>query len=361
MEPQPEQTPPSSPTVWTWIGRIGLGILAIVPVSVGIYAMQMLSELPDSPNCDSRLFSDETRSQQIYCAQRLANGKSVNDLQRAIALANAVPNEHPLRPQSDRLIKEWSEELLTQSEEAFQAGHLEEAIAIAERLPLSSGLTATARSRIQEWKRIWDEAESLYEDAQAAIEDNRWGEALSLGRELRLAGNDYWATVRYDDLMQDLQIAQEAEALKRQAEARRLERPRTADELLAEWESERAAEDAERLVQARQLASSGNVDDLEAAIAEARYVFWGTTHYEEAQDLIATWQDELDRLEGRPTDVPDHEYARQEEPHDRGVPTTGPNSNTLNDAATPTPAVDYHNDYVDPAPETSPTEDSTLP
>jgi hypothetical protein len=297
------------PSWLTWVRRAGWGVLlltlATLPIGALVVAFDMLMGMPERPNCHSRLWMEKSDANRLYCAQTLADERTPESLERAIALVDGFPDDHPLRDQSDRFLNEWSFQLLDVADDRFQSGSLDEAIAIANRIPPHTDAYNAARDRITIWQETWTTAEDLYTQVENALALGNWETALVRARELRFIENDYWARVRYDEVARRAQAGREAEQQMASAERQRTED--STDEWRNKWETERDAEDLAALERAQAIAQAGTVNDLQEAIAMARRVIWGTTHYDRAQDLIATWQYQLEVSE----DAPRLNYARQ--------------------------------------------------
>lgn len=370
----------------------------------GGLAAALLLKLPTLPNCPSIFWPTASGSLRMYCAQLAANKQTVEDLLEAIALVNELPQDHPLRPEVNRSIEEWSKAILDLAEEAFQTGNLEEAIAIANKIPEDTSAHALIEDRIERWKSIWAEAEAIYQEAEAAIEKQDLRTAFAVAVRLLYVGNTYWKTTKYQELntiietarvegsklsraralirrgrlsnllaaiklleeiksnspgyaqaqplmveigekMMDLaeaqldrQDAQEALSIVQQIperaglqaaiqdftylatayetawggtaadletaiiEAQRLERDRPlysrAQRLISQWQLE--IQDLNRLEMARQIAQSGTLEDLTAAIAEAQLVPRNNPRGEEAREQIAEWTIQVQTMEDNP-------------------------------------------------------------
>lgn len=287
----------------TW--GLWLGVAIIAPIGLGVWAVSTLMQLPEPLNCNTSTASD-SGSARFYCAQTVAEEESVDSLQQAIQMMNALPKGHPLRTEGDRLIEEWSLKILAIAETEFQNGNLDEAISIARKIPGRVPASRLANDTVEQWESIWSDAEAIYEAAERSLQDDRWQAALAEARDLVRIENRYWASTQYMALLNEIQMKKESSELaaKQDAERKAKQRDRstanTADDVLTQWEQERAQEDATRLSRARSFASAGTVEGLENAISEARGVVWGTEQYEEAQALIQDWQRQAEMLEDQP-------------------------------------------------------------
>lgn len=227
---------------------------------VGFSAIALLLKLPAVPNCPAIFWPTASASMRLYCAQVAANKQTAADLLEAIALVEALPKDHPLRPEIERNIEQWSLDILTIGEEKFQAGQLDEAIAIAKRIPTRVAAYKLVEERVAGWQSVWSKAEGLYKKAEEALKQSNWN--LAFREAIRLTGvdNKFWATTKYEQLVQQIQIAKAA---------------------------------SEQLDKAHQLSRTGRVKDLLEAIKQAEKIPANSYAYKEAQDLIAASGEKL--------------------------------------------------------------------
>jgi hypothetical protein len=80
-----------------------------------------------------------------------------------------------------------------------------------------------------------------------------------------------------------------------------------AQDLIKDWLVQK--EDLAYLASARSLARSGQIDDLQGAIAQAQLVARGNTLYPEAQREILSWQREIQMIEDAPLLIQAQEFA----------------------------------------------------
>ncbi len=137
---------------------------------------------------------------RLYCAQVAASKHTADDLLQAIALVAALPPDHPLRPEINRSIEEWSLDMLALGNEEFHAGNLKEALAIAHKIPHNVSAAKSVEKRVQIWRSIWSEAKGIYQDTEAEIRQQQWHRASMDAVRLLNVGNNYWATTKYEEL-----------------------------------------------------------------------------------------------------------------------------------------------------------------
>jgi hypothetical protein len=275
-----------------------LPIAILLPVGVGIVALSMLTTLPEFSECEPGKIR-ESGSLRLYCAQKLASDKTEDSYLRAIQMLNGLPEDDPFEEERDRLMKQWSTELLNLAEEKFQNGKLDDAIALANKIPTRSTLNQNVQERIDRWQEIWSDAEEIYGETELAIAESRWESALGIARRLAVIGNRYWETSQYQELARKIQLAKEDS--EKQAKAKKkTDKPKQSDDLMTQWEKEQEAEDIAHLKQAQGLAVAGDVESLRKAIEEADRVLYGTPRYQQAQQLVAGWKRQIETLEDQP-------------------------------------------------------------
>ncbi len=222
--------------------------------SLGFAAVALLLQLPAVPNCPKIFLPTASASTRLYCAQLAANKQTADDLLEAIALVGELPDDHPLRPEINRYIEQWSSDILNIGEEKFQAGDLERAMEIAKRIPSGVAAYDLVEERLDRWQSIWSEAEEIYAEAERQLRLSNWNLAFREAVRLTSVGNQHWATFKHNELIDKIQIARE---------------------------------DSAKLDEAYRLSKSGNVDQILEAIEQAKKIAPESYAYKEAQDLIA--------------------------------------------------------------------------
>lgn len=166
----------------------------------GLLAIALLLKIPALPNCPAIFWPTASASLRMYCAEIAANKRTVDDLLEAIQLLESLPPDHPLREEIDRLIETWSMMILELGDEAFHAGKLEEAIAMAEKIPPHLAAHELVADQVKQWRLIWAEGEEIYREVETLLRQQKFQEAFQRSNQLLAVDNTYWQTTQHETL-----------------------------------------------------------------------------------------------------------------------------------------------------------------
>ncbi len=238
-------------------------LIVLVSTSVGFTAIALLLKLPAVPNCPATFWPTASASLRLYCAQLAANKNTADNLLKAIALVEELPPDHPLRPEINRSIEQWSLDILKIGEDKFQAGQLNEAIKIAKQIPSHVSAAKLVDKQVDRWQTVWSKAQAIANKVEEELRNSNWTLAFREAVQLTYVDNRYWTTTKYEQITRKIQLAREASS---------------------------------QLDKARNLSDSNNVDDLVAAIKEAQKVARSSYAYTAAQKLVADCGKKLVKL-----------------------------------------------------------------
>lgn len=257
------------------------------------------------------LISDARRDVNVLGqAQRLADRGSVAAILEALELVQGISSESHLYGEAQKLMKEISRELLDLAEAALTREDGAGALNILSKIPPEAGLAAEVadfRTLAQAYELTWDDSTVGYETAIGRLQSigrdrPLYDRAQSLIRQWRqelqgLAQLDWARRVADPGTVADLQAAI---ALAREVD-RDSPRWSEAQDQIDRWQREISRiEDGPYLSQAKALAAVGDRPALVAAIESARQIGSGSALYGEAQDLIADWRWEVQRIDNGP-------------------------------------------------------------
>lgn len=340
------EPPDSQKSRWLWVVKWQTwGILLVALTgSLGFFATAALLRLPALPSCPQLYLPMASASMRLYCAQLAADKQTRKGLLEAIALVEALPSDHPMRPELNRNLELWALDLLDLAEETYQDGKLEDAIATAQDVSRYIP-PADIEERIKRWRSTWEEAEKIAATVEDFMANAKWAQAFRNAAKLTNLGNRYWATTRYRQLYDRIELAQEESrkldkayaALQRGSSESLLEAIKMAEEIppestayqeaqtlikdagdklldlaLARLEAgawtevmeisnrfplklgmQEEMQDLNNLAEAGSKAAMGTVTGLELAIQEAESVPPGRPMYDRAQKLIRSWRSEI--------------------------------------------------------------------
>jgi hypothetical protein len=237
-----------------------LAVSLIMSVGMGFVAISSLLNLTSQSNCSKIFWPTASANDRFFCAQEAASKRTADDLLRAIELVNALPPDHPLRPRINGQIDRWSQDILRLGNSSFQEGRLEEAIAIARKIPQNVPAYETVQKQIEKWQSIWSDAEKTYRTAEDYLRQEEWAQAFRQATLLLDSGNTFWESAKYEQLTKVIE-ATKAEGNK--------------------------------LVKARNTASDGSLDNLVTGIKLAQGIGQNSYLYQAANKLIAEFSKKI--------------------------------------------------------------------
>ncbi|TRU34857.1 MAG: chromosome segregation ATPase [Microcystis aeruginosa Ma_MB_F_20061100_S20] len=243
---------------FTW--KVWAALFVVVFGGVGFLATWQLLNMQKSPNCPKIFWPIASASLRLYCAQLSADSRTVAGLLEAIALVEALPEDHPLRSQVNQQVEEWARDILNLAEKDYQAGNLKQAIAKARQIPNNMAVAAIIEERIAKWQGTWTEGNEILSKLEENLRASNWNQSFRLAVDLLNLNNEYWATVKYNEAIAKITVARE---------------------------------DSSKLDNAFNLFARGGLDNWFKVIEEARKIPASSYAYQEAQKLIGKTEDKL--------------------------------------------------------------------
>ncbi len=237
---------------WPWL----VAGTALVSGMVGFGAVIVLLRLPSFPKCNRLFLPTASVASRLYCAQEAAKSRDVAGLERAMALLVDLPADHPQRADIDRFLNTWAMDLLTLANEQVQAGNLEAALAITQKIPPGTAAAQLAQEELRKWQMGWTEVTRIYEEAEMALRKGDWRTAMAQASLLPTINPGYAQTARYQELSRMIL---------------------------------RTRQEADILAQAEGLAQKGQVASLLAAMAKAKTIPKDSYLFDQAQAKYQRW------------------------------------------------------------------------
>lgn len=261
--PEPIETTPAS-TSRSWFGwYFWVAVVTVVFGGVGYTATTALLRLPNSPDCVEVFWPLASASQRLYCARQQAKTETLEGLVEAIALVDALPQHHPLRPEVNEQIAVWVVQVMELGDIRFQQGDYEGALRTATQLPPSLQELPEVKNQVQRWQQIWSSAREIIDEIVAHTKQRDWQEAYRDTARLTQLDNYHLATAKYEAMMKEIASARE---------------------------------DSQQLQKAVDLAESGEMKTLLEAIAAAQELPTDSYFHGEAREFIAEIGDALVEL-----------------------------------------------------------------
>jgi hypothetical protein len=243
---------------FTW--KVWAALFVVVFGGVGFLATWQLLNMQKSPNCPKIFWPIASASLRLYCAQLSADSRTVAGLLEAIALVEALPDDHPLRSQVNQQVEEWARDILNLAEKDYQAGNLQQAITKARQIPNNMAVAAIIEERIAKWQGTWTEGNDILSKLEENLRASNWNQSFRLAVDLLNLNNEYWATVKYNEALAKITVARE---------------------------------DSSKLDNAFNLFGRGGLDNWFKVIEEARKIQASSYAYQEAEKLIGKTEDKL--------------------------------------------------------------------
>ncbi len=247
---------------------------------------------------------------KLVKARNTASEGSLDNLVTGIKLAQGIGQNSYLYQSANKLIAQFSQKIMALAQKRLQAGDWQQATAIVNQIPESGNLkeqvedfkelaTATAQattgsvdglSKAIELAQKMNSGRPLYKQAQDLV--GRWQQEMADVKVLELASR-LAAPGGVKDLRAAIaQLQTVPESNPRSLEVRsQISRLSRQIELL---------EDSPYLQRANDLASTGDPNSLEAAVAQASRIGQGRALYGEAQGKIQAWIERRQRLQDQP-------------------------------------------------------------
>ena len=192
---------------------------------------------------------------KLYKAESLARKRNLEGLLAAIKLAGTVKPDSYLYQKSQELISNFAEKMLKMAQAKMKEQDADTALEIARQIPP----VAELQSQVDDFIMLGEAQRSAFLGTIAGLET-----AISQAQQIDASREIY----------------------------------SQAQELIARWQLE--IEDVSRLDKARNLASQGTINDLTAAIYEAKQIPENNPRAQEARRDMTKWLDQVETIQDSP-------------------------------------------------------------
>jgi hypothetical protein len=274
-------------------------VLAAMVGGTGITSYLLLIAVPPTPSCQG-IVPVATDSERLFCAQVGAETREVPKLRAAVELVKDWNDRHPLHRESQRLLKEWSQDLIRIGRKQFDEGNIAQAIATLRIVPITSPSYDLTQETIAKWSIQAQKSAAIDGNFTTALKSGDWGEAFAILQSVQRMRGNYWNDFKHDKMASKL--AKERDAWEKLQEAK--------DALLG-TENESYAKRARRIELAVKAAASRHDRDKDkvvevplpdrpepivTAMKLANQIDPTTYVYHEGQTLRSKWSKHLVQL-----------------------------------------------------------------
>ncbi|WP_150109801.1 chromosome segregation ATPase [Geitlerinema sp. PCC 7407] len=243
-------------------------------------------------------------------ARRLADAGGVENLLKAIKLAESIGEKSYIYREARSEIKKFGRQMLDLAEAQLEDKNSTEALSIARRIPASAEL----QGEVEDFTSLAGAYGRAWEGTIAGLQD-AIVQAQRIGPQRPLHGRAQSLITRWQLEIEDVARLDKAEDLALTGTVGALSsaiaevslipqgnpRWQEAQEQISRWTSQiQTQEDQPYLDRAEQVAFAGDVESLQAAINEASQIQSGRALYDEAQTKIQTWRSQIQQTQDRP-------------------------------------------------------------
>ncbi|WP_196358087.1 hypothetical protein [Nodosilinea nodulosa] len=243
------------PWEWFWL-TLWVLLLAGSGIFCG-WALMWLTRIPPLPDCD-QITPFNSESDLLYCAKAQARTGEPNNLVESVLLTANWPKSDAHYDDAQDILKDASEQILVLANHWAQAGKLDDAVNLAEEIPLNTPLRKPAQSVIFEWEQEWEQGRAIEAKLKPALAASDWAQAKAYLQEFKTLKSDYWLTTRYMFWQQQFVVEQQA------------------------WN---------QLLQARNLASTNQIENLRQAVVLARGIDLRSQVWPAAENDVNRWSE----------------------------------------------------------------------
>jgi len=259
---------------------------------------------------NAQLATERLAWKQLRQAQDLAQTQNPEDLAQALTLVTKVAKGSYVADKAKAELESWSKLLLGIASEHLEFDQFEAAMSAAENIPTSASVYPEAQdvvnftqarsleqqNNVWAYMGAWAFTQQIQPERplyqQAKVKAAFWEQQVQNLTQLQLAN---WFASLGQDFSYKLAIEQ---ANMIQGEQPQRQQAQT---LIAQWQQQlEKLEDSRYLAQALQLALDGTVESLQTAIAQASQITLGRTLRVEAQTLIAEWSRQYQLVQDKP-------------------------------------------------------------
>jgi tetratricopeptide (TPR) repeat protein len=165
----------------------------------GVSSYLLLIAVPPTPDCRGigAIASDNER---LYCAQVGADTHELPKLIAAVNLVKGWTDSQPLYSESQRLLKNWSEDLFKIATKQLNGGDMEKAISTLKIIPPNSPNYAKTQALLAKWSAQSQDSGSIDLKFDAAMKLGDWNAAFGMLQQVQRMKGIYWNTHKHQQM-----------------------------------------------------------------------------------------------------------------------------------------------------------------
>ena len=132
---------------------------------------------PSQPNCEM-IYPLSADGKRLYCANKAAESRNLEELEKALNLVGSWPEEHPLYQLGEQMTGEWTKLIISVAYQKIREGNLQGALDAVGKIPEDSPAYPRVEEAVGDWKKQWSEGQSFYDKATEAIKAMNWNLSL---------------------------------------------------------------------------------------------------------------------------------------------------------------------------------------
>ena len=188
---------------WVFWAIITLGISG----GLVYLALGLLLNPKAVPNCPEMFVPMSSASLRVYCGQLAASKRTLPDLMTAMNLVKDIAPTDPTHSYVESNVQKWSMAILRLADETYQNGNYDEAMKAAKKVPNTVPAYKIISKRISQWEETWTKAVAYDRETRDLLNSSKWLNAYAVAVKLTRLNNRYWATTKYQELADMVQIA----------------------------------------------------------------------------------------------------------------------------------------------------------
>jgi hypothetical protein len=165
----------------------------------GVTSYLWLVAVPPTPECRG-IGAMASDSERLYCAQTAAESRQLPELIAAVNLVKDWTDSQPLYGESQKLLKNWSEELYKIATKELDQGNIDRAISTLKLIPASSPSYEKTQELLAKWTDQSLDSEKIDAKFDRAMKLGDWGTAFGILQQVQRMKGAYWNTHKHHEM-----------------------------------------------------------------------------------------------------------------------------------------------------------------